>query len=232
MNPISLQNIDHLIYRNSANIASILGILPLYLLFGSSGEAYLIPLIIYCNAMDDLDGILAAKLKIGSAFGARLDNVCDAISHSMILMFVGVSLGGICMAAALMAITMVVLRSVSRLDPTATVGTGSPTNELVRHVFFILLLREQYAFDPSPYLIAAFVLNTITMALPWKLPYMIRGMTTSAVAIGLVNVALLVAWLVPIALPFIAAAFIGTYLYSFGWALRTRFSATSPAASH
>ena len=214
-----------------ANVASILGVLPLCLLFGVSGDVYLIPLIIYCNVMDDLDGILAAKLKIGSEFGARLDNVCDATSHSMILMFVGMGMafGGICTTTALIAISVVILRSVSRLDPTATPGIGSPTNELVRHVFFILLLSEQFAFDGSPYLIVAFVLNAITMAVPWKLPFMIRGMTKSAVAIGLVNVALLVAWLVPIALPFIAAAFIGTYLYSFGWALLFHSRATSDA---
>ena len=42
-------------------------------------------------------------------------------------------------------------------------------------MFFILLLSEQFAFDGSPYLIVAFVLNAITMALPWQLPFMIRG---------------------------------------------------------
>ena len=229
MNSISLKNINHLTYRNLANVASILGVLPLCLLFGSSGDVCLIPLIIYCNVMDDLDGILAAKLKIGSEFGARLDNVCDAVSHSMILMFMGMTFGGICTTAALVAIAAVVLRSVSRLDPEATPGTGSPTNELVRHVFFILLLSEQFSFDGSPYLIVAFVLNAITMALPWKLPFMIRGMTNSAVAIGLVNVALVVAWLVPNALPIIAAAFIGSYLYSLGWALLTHSRSTSTA---
>ena len=159
MNSISLQNIYRLIYRNLANVASILGVLPLCLLFGVSADAYLIPLIIYCNVMDDLDGILAANLKIGSAFGARLDNVCDAVSHSVILMFVGMAFGGFCMAAALIAIAVVVFRSVCRLDPAATAGTGSPTNELVRHVFFILLLSDQFAFDGKPYLIAVFLLN-------------------------------------------------------------------------
>lgn len=229
MNSISLQNISHVTYRNLANITSILGVLPVCLLFGSSGDVCLIPLIIYCNVMDDLDGILAVKLKIGSEFGARLDNVCDAVSHSMILMFVGMAFGGICTSAALLAISVVILRSVSRLSPTATAGTGSPTNELVRHVFFILLLSEHFAFDGSPYLIVTFVLNAITMALPWKLPFMIRGMTKSAVAIGLVNVALVVAWLIPNALCIIAATFIGTYLYSIGWALLTPCEPTSPA---
>jgi phosphatidylglycerophosphate synthase len=219
---ISFQNFFDLVYRNLANAASILGVLPLYLLFGESGGEYLIPLIIYCNVMDDLDGILAAKLNIRSDFGARLDNVCDSVSHSIILMFVGMRFGGLCSAAALVAIAIVILRSVSRLDPKAIPGTGSPTNELIRHTFFILLLSELFGFDSAPYLIVAFAFNGVTMALPWKLPFMIRGMTKSASAISLVNVALLVAWLVPVALPVIAAAFVGTYLYSVGWAIRSR----------
>lgn len=216
-------------YRNLANAVSILGVLPLCLLMGESGAVYLIPLIIYCNVMDDLDGILAAKLNIRSDFGARLDNVCDAVSHTILLMVVGMTHGSPCTAAALIAIAAVIIRSVSRLDPLAIPGTGSPTNELVRHVFFILLLSEQFGFDGTPYLIAAFLLNTITMMLPWKLPFMIRSMTKSAVAIGLVNVALLIAWLIPNALPVVAAAFIGTYLYSFGWALRSHSRATPSA---
>ena len=48
------------LYRNLANIASILGVLPLILLFLEDGYRYLIPLIIFNNVMDDLDGILAA----------------------------------------------------------------------------------------------------------------------------------------------------------------------------
>ena len=226
-----MQSIGGLFYRNLANIVSILGVLPLCYLLGDSGGSYLIPLIIYCNVMDDLDGILAVKLGIGSEFGARLDNVCDAISHSIILMFVGMTFGGIGMVAALAGVVMVVSRSVSRLDPAATPGVGSPTNELVRHVFFILLLSQQFAFDASPYLIVALLLNAITMALPWRLPFMIRGMAKSAIAVSLVNVCLLIAWLVPISLPFIATAFFSTYLYSFGWAWWSNFRTLSPANS-
>ncbi|MFP6657367.1 MAG: CDP-alcohol phosphatidyltransferase family protein [Pirellulales bacterium] len=223
---ISIQKPLGLVYRNLANAVSVLGVLPLCLLFGDSGYVYLIPLIIYCNVMDDLDGILAAKLNIKSDFGARLDNVCDAVSHSIVVMVVGMKFGGSCTAAALVAIAAVIMRSVSRLDPQATAGAGSPTNELIRHVFFVLLLSERFAFDGTPYLIVAFGLNAITMTIPWKLPFMIRAMTKSAFAIGLVNVALLVAWLVPNALPVIAAAFVGTYLSSIGWALLSYSRAT------
>ena len=66
-----------------ANVVSILGVLPICILFGEHGYDYLLPLIVYNNIMDDLDGVLAAKLNIKSNFGARLDNVCDAIAHSV-----------------------------------------------------------------------------------------------------------------------------------------------------
>ena len=52
------------IHRNLANGVSILGVLPLFILLREGGYQYLIPLIIYNNIMDDLDGILAAKLGI------------------------------------------------------------------------------------------------------------------------------------------------------------------------
>lgn len=52
------------IYRNLANATSLLGVLPLVILFLDNGYLYVIPLIIYNNFMDDLDGVLAAKLNI------------------------------------------------------------------------------------------------------------------------------------------------------------------------
>ena len=45
------------LYRNLANAVSILGVLPLALLFLEDGYRYLVPLIIFNNVRDDLDGI-------------------------------------------------------------------------------------------------------------------------------------------------------------------------------
>ncbi|MDP7017324.1 MAG: CDP-alcohol phosphatidyltransferase family protein [Pirellulaceae bacterium] len=202
------------IYRNLANAVSILGVLPLCILFGEGGYQFLIPLIIYNNMMDDLDGVLAAKLNIRSEFGAILDNVCDSIAHTIIVMIVGVHFGGVCAVASLVGVTAMVLRGVTRLDPGQATGTGSPTNEMIRHVFFILVLAQIFEFSAAPYLTAAFLLHTVSMLIPYKLPYLIRGMTKSALAIGLVNVALIVAWLVPSTAPVIAACFVVSYLYS------------------
>ncbi len=210
--------------RNLANIVSILGVLPICILFGEHAYRYLIPLIIYSNFMDDLDGVLAAKLNIRSNFGALLDNVCDAITHTALVLFVGVHvaqqteysfLGEVCFATSLLAAVSMIVRIVTRIDPTAATGGGSPTNELIRHILFLLLLEQIFGFDPTPYLIVTFVLHAVSMLVPFKMPYLIRSLTKSATAIGMVNVALLLAWLLPYSAPIIAASFAVTYLYSF-----------------
>ncbi len=214
----------NLVLGNLANVVSILGVLPICILFGEHGYQYLFPLIVYNNVMDDLDGVLAAKLNIRSNFGALLDNVCDAIAHTVFVMVVGMhfareaghpALGGVCLATSLMATVAIIIRIVARINPTSVPGMGSPTNELIRHIFFVLLVAQMFGFDPTPYLIVAFVLHAVSMLVPFKMPYLIRSLTKSAVAIGMVNVALLVAWLLPRAAPVVAASFVVTYLASF-----------------
>ena len=203
-----------LIRKNLANIVSILGVLPLCLLFQQDGYQYLIPLMIYANVMDDLDGVAAARLNTKSDFGARLDNVCDAIGHSILMMVVGLHYGGPCAIASLIGTAAIIIRSVTRLDSRHAGETGSATNELIRHVFFVLLLSRAFEFDAAPYLIAASLLHAGSMLAPYKLPYLIRDLAKSPISIGLVNVSLLTAWIIPVTTPIIAACFIGSYLYS------------------
>jgi phosphatidylserine synthase len=214
----------NIVLRNLANVVSILGVLPICILFGESGYQYLFPLIIYNNVMDDLDGVLAAKLNIRSNFGALLDNICDAIAHTVFVMVVGMHFaqeacdsftGGFCLATSLLASVAMIVRVVTRINPTSVTGTGSPTNELIRHVFFALLVARAVGFDPTPYLSVTFVFHTVSMLVPFKMPYLIRSLTKSVVAIGMVNIALLVAWLLPDAAPVVAASFVVTYLASF-----------------
>ena len=220
-----LKSLGKTTYKNLANVASIIGILPVAILFLKDGYQYLIPLIVYNNIMDDLDGILAVKLNIKSQFGAILDNVCDAVAHAVFVMVVAMHVwtdqggvcGGVCAAAGLVAAMALVLRVVSRLDPAAVAGTGSPTNELARHMFFILLLAHIFGFATAPPLIAVFVLHTVSMLVPYRMPWLIRSLTKSATAISLVNVSLVVAWRFPDATPLIAAAFLLSYLLSFAW---------------
>ena len=55
----------------------------------------------------------------------------------------------------------------------------------------------------------------MSMLVTYRMPALIRAQANSATAVGLVNAALVAAWLVPVvALP-VAAAFLATYLYSF-----------------
>ncbi len=202
------------LYRSIANIVSILGVVPLAILFLEDGFRYLLPLIVYNNFMDDLDGILAAKLDLNSEFGAALDNVCDAVAHILVVMAVGMHYGGLCALLSLVAVVSIMVRVVSRLTPTSKTGMGSPTNELMRHILFALVVAPYFELAVEPFLNIVFVLNAVSMHVPYPLVFSIRRLATSPAAIGLVNVALGVAWLFPVtALP-IAACFAGTYLYS------------------
>lgn len=204
-----------ILYRNLPNIVSILGVLPIGLLLLPYGYQFLIPLIVYNNMMDDLDGILAARLNLKSSFGAMLDNMCDAVTHSMFVLVVGFHFGGLCAVASVGAMITIILRITSRLDAPSTNPRGTPTNELIRHILFLLILAVVFDFNVATPLIAAFVLHGISMLVPFAMPHLIRGRTRSAAAIGLVNLALVVAWLLPVTTPLIAAAFVLTYLFSF-----------------
>ncbi len=203
------------LYRNLANVTSILGVLPLVLLFFDEGYRYVIPLIIFNNIMDDLDGVLAAKLDIRSRFGADLDNVCDAVAHVALALAVGAHFGGMVLVASTIAAASIILRATSRLNPDAESGGGTPTNELMRHILFILLLGQPLGFAPESFLILFFLLHSISLQVPYKMPALIRSWAKSATAVGAVNAVLIAAWLIPSTTLFIAAAFVLTYLYSF-----------------
>jgi len=203
------------IYRNLANAISILGVLPLVLLFLENGYRYLIPLIIFNNVMDDLDGVLAAKLNIRSRLGADLDNVCDAVAHAAMVLAVGAHFGGLVLMVSMIAAASIILRATSRLNPNVVTGIGSPTNELMRHMLFVLLLTQMFDVDPRLYLVLIFILHSVTMIVPFKLTILIRGLAKTATAVIFVNISLVVAWLIPAVTPLIAVSFITTYLYSF-----------------
>ncbi len=201
-------------YRNIPNIVSILGVLPLAILFFKDGFQYLIPLIIYNNIMDDLDGILAIKLDLKSDFGAALDNVCDAVAHIIFVLAIGIHYEIAFSIVSLVAVTAILLRVTSRLTATGKASGGSPTNELMRHLLLVLLTAKYFGFAPDPLLITVVLLNSISMLSPFPMPYLIRSLTKSATAIGFVNASLLVAWWVPVAAPLIAFCFLATHLYS------------------
>ena len=186
---------------------------------------YLCPLIVFNNIMDDLDGILAKKLGLSSEFGAGLDNVCDAVAHILIAMVVGSHYGGVVLAASLLSAVVILVRVVQRLAPSPAGGTGTPTNELMRHLLLLTILHEFFGFEHTAYLVAAYLLNSASMLVPFTMPHLVRSKAKTATAILGVNVALAVAWFAPVTAPYIAVVFLGTYLYSFvvggvGWLRR------------
>ncbi|MCH8853432.1 MAG: hypothetical protein IID41_12400, partial [Planctomycetes bacterium] len=173
------------------------------------------PLILFNSILDDLDGILAKKLGLRSEFGAGLDNVCDAVAHILIAMVVGAHYGGVVLAFGLLSAAAILVRVVQRLAPSPATGTGTPTNELMRHLLLLTILQEFFRFDIAPYLVAVYLLNSASMLVPFAMPHLVRSKAKTATAILGVNVALAVVWSVPVTAPFMAAAFLGTYLYSF-----------------
>jgi len=213
------------IYRNLPNIVSFVGVWPLFILLREDAFVYLCPLIVFNNIMDDLDGILAKELGLRSEFGAGLDNVCDAVAHILIAMVVGSHYGGVVLVASLVSAVAILIRVVQRVAPSHTASTGTPTNELMRHLLLLLMLKEFIGFDITPYLVVAYLLNSLSMLVPFAMPHLVRSKTKTATAILGVNVALAVTWFAPVTAPFMAAAFLGTYLYSFvvggvGWLRR------------
>ena len=126
---------------------------------------------------------------------------------------------------SLVAVISIMVRVVSRLIPMSKTGLGSPTNELMRHILFALVVAPYFELAVVPFLSVVFVLNAVSMQVPYPIAFSIRSLATSPAAIGLVNVALVIAWLFPVtALP-IGACFAGTYLVSlvagaFSWIQR------------
>jgi len=62
-------------------------------------------------------------------------------------------------------------------------GSGSPTNELMRHMLFVLLLTQIFDVDPRLYLVLIFILHATTMIVPFKLTVLIRGLAKTATTI-------------------------------------------------
>ncbi len=202
------------LYRNLPNAVSVLGVLPIAFLVLEDGARFLIPLMIYNNIMDDLDGQLAVKLHLKSDFGAILDNVCDAVAHVVFVMVVGMGHDGFCTTLSIVAIVAILLRTSSRIASPQRVSTGSATNELMRHIMLVLIATEYLDWSSRPLLMTALALNSVSMLVPYRLPLMIRSLTRSATGIAMVNVSLLIAWLAPVTAPVIAMCFWLPYLYS------------------
>lgn len=217
--------------RNLANIISILGFLPLAVLFLDGGFVFIVPLMIFNNVMDDLDGIVANKLNIKSDFGAALDNICDLAATTIFVLMCGAHFGWSSGIFALAATTAIIIRITSRVTPGAQAPEGSPTNELIRHLIFVLILINIFDFNISIVLMIIFAFHTVSMLVPYPMPALIRSRTKTTLSVALLNASLALAWLIPYTAPVIAAAFAGTYFYAlviggFRWFKHSRLRTT------
>jgi F0F1-type ATP synthase membrane subunit a len=85
----------------------------------------------------------------------------------------------------------------------------------MRHLLLLTVFQLSFGFDITPFLISTFLLNSVSMLVPFAVTHLVRSMAKSATAILGINLALALACIVPVTAPYIAAAVFGTYLYSF-----------------
>ena len=209
-----ITNIGKFAFINLANLCSLLGVLPFLFLLSSDGFKYLPVLIIYNNVLDDLDGFVAKKLGIQSRLGAIFDNLCDVIAHTVVVWVVATHYSGLVLACALIATISIIIRVAKRIEDVSGASWGSPTNELMRHTLFLLLLEGFFKIEIDSYLAFVFLIHSFSLLIPYKMPHMIRSRVNSFMGIFLVNFLLVMAWQFSITLPFITFAFVMTYLYS------------------
>jgi phosphatidylserine synthase len=205
------------VYRCLPNAVSLVGVLPLCLLLTPGGQVYLPLLIVFNNAMDDLDGMLARWLRVTSRFGFRLDNVCDAAGHTLIAMAVGAQFGGWGLLAATAPSAAILVRMTSRLQAEGPNGLGSTTNELMRHLLFVLLSAQAFGVAMRGWVIAVFLIHAVALVAPIPMPHLLRSRARAPWAVGLINAALVVALLAPRWTPLIALPFVATFISSL-WA--------------
>ncbi len=81
------------------------------------------------------------------------------------------------------AVTNFIIRATTRLDPDTASG-DSPTNELMRHLLLVLLLSPIFGFSIEPVLIAVFLVNAVSMLVPYKMTTTIRAQAKSSLTVG------------------------------------------------
>jgi phosphatidylglycerophosphate synthase len=202
-------------YRNLPNAASVLGVAPLGLVFAEEGRRLLPWLILYNNFMDDLDGTLARTLDLRSDFGGTLDNLCDTAAHILLALAVGGCYGAAALAAGGVAAVAILVRMATRITLGPRAKNGSTTNELMRHLLFLVLLDRGFKVDVSMLVVITLLAHAVTMVIPFPMPWLLRTMAKTTAPILLINVALVGAALAPWAILPVAIAFWASYLVTF-----------------
>lgn len=213
----SFKRIPSFFRTNIANMVTLAGVLPLSGLLTPVGLAYLPYFLVYTNAIDDLDGVLARRLGIESSFGAILDNLCDAVAHVLLVMVISAVKGGAMMWWALLPVTAILIRIALRLETQSAHTFGSSTNELLRHLLFLILLEQTWSLEMEVAFIAVFLCHSVSLLVPFQMTYLVRGWFKSPFYLLVLNIMLLVMVFVPLLATLIAPVYFIAYLFSLGW---------------
>jgi hypothetical protein len=155
-------------------------------------------------------------LDLGGGVGLWTSFFAERFRH---VIAVGTYFGGALTVISLIAAFSIVLRTAARIDPNSISDQGTQTNELLRHIMFILLIGEMTGLNLVPILTTIFLMNSISMLLPTRFPFMLVHYAKTPVSMMWFNISLILAyWFQPLTY-LIGAAFFITYIYSFSKAL-------------
>lgn len=141
------QTIVDLLKSHLANTISIFGAVVVFVLLDRELYLYL-PLIVAINLLaDDLDGMVARRLGASGEFGRFLDLVCDAASHSFLLMIVAVNHGVLSVMLAPVILMSMFYRLSKSASQTIGKNNGTTTNEYIVSLQLVVAVELAWGLD-------------------------------------------------------------------------------------
>lgn len=149
-----------LLKSHLANTISIFGAAVVFVLLDRELYLYL-PLIAAINLLaDDLDGMVARRLGASSEFGRYLDLVCDAASHSFLLMVVAANHGVFSVIIAPVVLMSMFYRLSKSASQTIGKNNGTTTNEYIVSLQLVVAVELSWGVDLE-YLLASLAFFSI-----------------------------------------------------------------------
>lgn len=137
----------NLLKAHLANTISIFGAVVVFILLDRELYLYL-PLIVAINLLaDDLDGMVARRLGTSGEFGRYLDLVCDAASHSFLVMIVAVNHGALSVILAPIIIMSMFYRLSKSASQTIGKDNGTTTNEYIVSLQLVVAVELAWGMD-------------------------------------------------------------------------------------
>ncbi len=128
-----------------------------------------LPLVVAINLLaDDLDGMVARRLGTSSEFGRYLDLVCDAASHSFILMVAAVNHGVLSVIIAPLIIMSMFYRLAKSASQDIGKNNGTTTNEYIVSIQLLVAVELSWGMNLEYMLatLACFSILTLNSRLP------------------------------------------------------------------